>query len=124
MLLQEERVYRRESWLHNGSCIPAGQIGPSWVRIRIFRCWLRARKPTLASAWKSFVTSVWCISAYLGFQPGAREGFSSKSFVDSESEGYFLSGSIDVAAVNKSCYPVYLLSRFSILRTENVGPES
>ena len=63
VFLKEESVYRGECWLHNGSCVPAGQIFWGRVRIQIFPGRLRARKPTLASAWKSFVTSVWCISA-------------------------------------------------------------
>ena len=124
VFLEEERMHWGQRWLYNGSCVPAGEIGSCWVRIPIFRGWLWACKSTLTSAWKSFVTSGCCVSTYLGSQPGTRKGFSSKSFIYSESHSYFLSGSIDVAAVNKSCYPIYLLPRISILWTENVRPES
>ena len=60
----------------------------------------------------------------LGSQPGARKNFTAKGFIDPQAQSYFLGGSVDVASVNKSCYPVHLLSWFSILRTENVRPES
>ena len=124
MLLEEECVYSSEAWLHHSPGVPACEVVWSWVRIQIASRFLWAPKATLTSAWQGFMV----VAALLSFQTGSwyrRSSALFPSYFDafSEANGCFIVRPVDDAAVDERCYSIYLLSRLSLLRTEDIRPE-
>ena len=118
VLTKEECVDWCEAGLYDSSAVPTSEVVRSWVATRF----LWATKPTLTSARQGFTF----LAVFLSFQPGCWYSRSFASYCDtvSEANGCLLVRAIDVAAIDECCYPIYLLSRISVYRTEYVRPEN
>ena len=125
VLMKEECVDGCEGRLDNSSYIPTGEVVWGGIGVGIFFCWHWSCKATLTPGWKGFVVT----NAELGFQQCPWKGFGSAPasrcfhFHDrSKPNGSFFVRAIDVAAVDECCYPIDLLSWFTLAGTEYVGP--
>ena len=124
--MKEQRVHGREGWLHNSSCVPAGEI--VWCRVwfGIALCPLGASEATLISTWQGLIVP----AVFLSLQPCSWDGRRCAIISKSDFDGFpkanrcLFVRAVDGTAVNEGCNSVYLLSWLSFLGAEDVGPEN
>ena len=127
VLVHEECVDRCEGRLYDSSGVPACQVVWSWVGFWDPLTLMWATETTLTSRWQgtsafavpivlSLQSSSWYVGSF-AIYPRYRNGFP-------QSNGRLIVGTIDIAAVDESCDPVYLLSWLPLLWTEDIGPDN